>query len=105
MIEAQLPYVLGALEVLDSGVVALDPRPDVQEAYNEMLQRKLAPSVWLTGGCSSWYLDKHGRNSTIWPDYTFKFARRLKRFDVESYYLELSAPAQRTPVPTQLTGV
>jgi cation diffusion facilitator CzcD-associated flavoprotein CzcO len=105
MIEAQLPYVLGALEVMDSGVVALDPRPDVQAAYNEMLQRKLAPSVWLTGGCSSWYLDKNGRNSTIWPDYTFKFARRLKRFDVESYYLELSTPAQRAPVPAQLSGV
>jgi hypothetical protein len=69
----------------------------VQAAYNEMIQRKLRLSVWNTGGCSSWYLDKLGRNSTIWPDYTFNFAKRLKRFDVESYYQEVSptqAPAQ-----------
>jgi cation diffusion facilitator CzcD-associated flavoprotein CzcO len=91
MIEAQLTYVLDAVRQLDErGVAAFDVRPDVQTAYNEMLQRKIAHTVWNTGGCQSWYLDKNGRNPTIWPDYTFKFAKRLSRFDVESYYQELS---------------
>jgi cation diffusion facilitator CzcD-associated flavoprotein CzcO len=102
MIEAQLPYILGALELMgEHGVSSVDVRPDVQVAYNEELQRKLAPSVWLTGGCSSWYLDKHGRNSTIWPDFTFRFAKRLARFDAESYYQEF-APAT---APAQLAAV
>jgi len=90
MIEAQFPYIVQALQLMqERGIAALDVRPDVQEAFNQELQRKLAPSVWLTGGCSSWYLDKNGRNSTIWPDYTFNYARRLKRFDLEHYYQEL----------------
>jgi cation diffusion facilitator CzcD-associated flavoprotein CzcO len=96
MIEAQLTYVLDAVKQLSEGdVAAFDVRPDVQVAYNEMLQRKLVRTVWSTGGCKSWYLDKNGRNPTIWPDYTFKFAKRLSRFDTESYYQELSAPARR----------
>jgi cation diffusion facilitator CzcD-associated flavoprotein CzcO len=98
MIEAQLPYIVGALRhMTDRKVTALDVRPDVQATYNEMIQRKLRLSVWNTGGCSSWYLDKLGHNSTIWPDYTFNFAKRLKRFDVESYYQEVApthAPAE-----------
>ena len=57
--------------------------------------------VWTTGGCQSWYLDKNGRNSTIWPDFTFKFTKRLSRFDTESYYQELSAPSR----PAVLTSV
>jgi cation diffusion facilitator CzcD-associated flavoprotein CzcO len=90
MIEAQLTYLIDALGLMsDRGIRTLDARPDVQAAYNEELQRKLAPSVWNTGGCVSWYLDKNGRNPTIWPDYTFKFARRLKQFDLDSYYQEL----------------
>jgi len=97
MIEAQFPYILQALKLMEErGIAALDVRPDVQEAFNEELQRKLVPSVWLTGGCSSWYLDKSGRNSTIWPDFTFNFAKRLKRFDLENYYQELT-PAPATP--------
>jgi hypothetical protein len=51
--------------------------------------------VWNTGGCKSWYLDKNGHNSTIWPDYTFKFAKRLERFDLESYYQELVPTTER----------
>jgi cation diffusion facilitator CzcD-associated flavoprotein CzcO len=103
MIEAQFPYILQALDLMqERGIAALDVRPDVQEAFNEELQRKLAPSVWNTGGCSSWYLDKNGRNSTIWPDYTFRFKRRLERFDLESYYQEM-VPAQ--PPARQLAAV
>jgi hypothetical protein len=92
MMEAQLPYVLGALRLLREDVAALDVRPDVEAAYNEQVQRKLSRSVWNTGGCVSWYLDSHGRNPTIWPDYTFRFAQRLRRFDVEAYYQELRSP-------------
>jgi cation diffusion facilitator CzcD-associated flavoprotein CzcO len=99
MIEAQLPYIVDALRLMkEHGIAALDVRPDVQTTYNEMLQRKLKPTVWNTGGCKSWYLDKNGHNSTIWPDYTFKFAQRLKRFDVESYYQQLAPSGHRSPL-------
>jgi cation diffusion facilitator CzcD-associated flavoprotein CzcO len=102
MIEAQLPYIVQALELMEQrGIAALDVRPAVQEAFNEELQRKLVPSVWLTGGCSSWYLDKSGRNATIWPDFTFNFARRLRRFDLENYYQELQ-PARVPAYPVEL---
>jgi hypothetical protein len=42
-------------------------------------------SVWLTGGCSSYYLDATGRNTTVWPGSTWSFRRRTRRFDIESY--------------------
>ena len=86
MIEAQVDYVLGALRHLDAHRLgAVDVRPEVQLAYNARLQQELADTVWNSGGCSSWYLDAAGRNSTLWPTYTFHFRRRLRRFDPESY--------------------
>jgi cyclohexanone monooxygenase len=47
--------------------------------------------VWSTGGCSSWYLDEHGHNTTLWPRSTFGFRRLLAAFDVAAY--SVSAPA------------
>ena len=35
------------------------------------LHRRMARTVWSTGGCASWYLDEHGRNTTLWPRTTF----------------------------------
>jgi cation diffusion facilitator CzcD-associated flavoprotein CzcO len=99
MIEAQLGYLADALRLMrQRRIRTVEVRSDVEVAYNEEVQRKLQPTVWNTGGCVSWYLDKNGRNPTIWPDYTFKFARRLKAFDLDSYYQELQPAEERTPV-------
>jgi hypothetical protein len=42
-------------------------------------------TVWTTGGCKSWYLDRTGRNSTLWPGTTLSFKRRVTRFDPSEY--------------------
>ncbi|OBA97025.1 4-hydroxyacetophenone monooxygenase, partial [Mycobacteriaceae bacterium 1482268.1] len=91
MIESQLNYIVDAIDTMRSERIArVEVRRDVQDAYNEELQRKLAGSVWMTGGCASWYLDAHGNNTTLWPDFTFRFRRMTKRFDIEAY--ETSPP-------------
>ncbi|HEX8802698.1 MAG TPA: NAD(P)/FAD-dependent oxidoreductase [Acidimicrobiales bacterium] len=88
MIESQLAYVLDCLRYMDrTGTATVDVRPDVQAAYNDELQRSLAGTVWNTGGCRSWYLDASGRNTTLWPDYTWRFRQRTRTFDPQSYVL------------------
>jgi len=88
MIEAQLDYVLGALRTMDARrLVSVDVKPRVVEAFNDGLQSSLQKTVWNAGGCASWYLDAAGRNSSLWPTYTFRFKRATARFDPESYVL------------------
>jgi cation diffusion facilitator CzcD-associated flavoprotein CzcO len=100
MIEAQVQYVLDALRHMEGRNAArVEVKPAAQSAYNEHIQRKLAGTVWNTGGCSSWYLDRNGRNATIWPDFTFRFWGRMRRFDPQAYELtgsrDTTAPAPR----------
>ena len=98
MIEAQLAYVLGALDTLDrlraagaSGAAgasrppSLEPRVSAQRAFTAAVDRRMARTVWATGGCSSWYIDSTGRNSTLWPGSTWRFRQRMHRFDVNAY--------------------
>ncbi|MFZ0665382.1 MAG: NAD(P)/FAD-dependent oxidoreductase [Acidimicrobiales bacterium] len=93
MIESQVTYVLDALRTMDEmGDDVLVVREAVQERFNEELQRRLGPTVWNSGGCRSWYLDKRGRNTTIWPGYTWDFRRRTRHFD-RSAYEGIKSPA------------
>ncbi|MEV0030753.1 NAD(P)/FAD-dependent oxidoreductase [Nocardia sp. NPDC050793] len=86
MIESQINYISDALATVDRlGLRTVEVRREVQDAYNEDLQAKLSKTVWNTGGCASWYLDKHGNNTTLWPDFTFQFRRLTKNFDVSAY--------------------
>ncbi|MCX7893948.1 MAG: NAD(P)/FAD-dependent oxidoreductase [Burkholderiales bacterium] len=86
VIESQIAYVMRALGAMRSrGVAAVDVRPEVEAAYNAEIQARLARTVWNTGGCASWYLTRDGRNTTLWPGFTFEFRRRLARFRWDDY--------------------
>ena len=91
-IEAQITYLIDCLRHMSRrGLTSVDVRPEVVDRYNADIQRKMAPTVWASGGCVSWYLDENGRNTTLWPDFTFKFRARSRRFDVEHYDVRATA--------------
>ena len=78
MIESQIAYILGALRAMgELGLASIEPRADAQAVWNEALHERMARTVWSTGGCSSWYLDEHGRNTVLWPRSTFTLRRQL----------------------------
>lgn len=72
-----------------------EPMPDVQARDNRDLQRPMRRTVWLNGGCRSWYLDANGRNTTLWPRSTWTFRRLTRRFDPASYRLVARPEAVR----------
>ncbi|MBS2032177.1 MAG: NAD(P)/FAD-dependent oxidoreductase [Deltaproteobacteria bacterium] len=92
MAEAQIEHVLGALRHMQrAGVTTVEPRPEAQAQFIAETDALLAPTVWNAGGCSSWYLDETGRNSTIWPGFITAFQRRVERFRPEEYLLDKRA--------------
>ena len=75
----------------------VDVRPEAQAAYNARASSEMTEgTVWVSGGCSSYYIDRNGRNSTIWPTFTWPFRRRTREFDEAAYALGTPAAA---PVP------
>lgn len=50
-------------------------------------------TVWTEGGCSSWYIDRNGLNTSIWPDFSFRFRSRLRGFDPGEHVLRPASSA------------
>jgi cation diffusion facilitator CzcD-associated flavoprotein CzcO len=89
MIESQLAYVMDALQTMRRrGLATVDVRLEVQARFNAEVQEQMRGTVWTAGGCASWYLDSQGRNSTLWPGFTFDFRRRTARFALADYLVE-----------------
>jgi cation diffusion facilitator CzcD-associated flavoprotein CzcO len=96
MIESQVAYVLGALRAMrHEGAQTLEVRADAQQAYNEELDQMTEGTVWVSGGCTSYYIDRNGHNSALWPTYTWPFRRRLRQFDAAEYALGARVPVPR----------
>jgi cation diffusion facilitator CzcD-associated flavoprotein CzcO len=85
MIEAQVHYVMACLRAQERrGAQLADVRARAQAAFNASLQPRLSRAVWASG-CSSWYLDAHGKNATIWPGFTFEYWWRTRQVRAQDY--------------------
>ncbi len=86
MLESQFEHVLGALRYLEGrGLAAVEPTPEAQDVFVRQVDTDMSGTVWKQGGCASWYLDGTGRNSTLWPGFTFAFMRRVEHFEPSEY--------------------
>ncbi|MBT2224830.1 NAD(P)/FAD-dependent oxidoreductase [Nonomuraea sp. NEAU-A123] len=88
MIESQVRYVMDCLRLLSkTRARAIDVKPGRQREFNRRLRERLDPLVWNAGGCTSWYLDEHGVNRTIWPGFTFEYWARTRKMKPGAYEL------------------
>ncbi len=97
MVESQLNYVIDALRTMrDRHLHAVEVKADAFRQWNQAVQRRMPRTVWNSGGCASWYIDRNGLNTTVWPDFTWKFRRLTREFDLAAYE---SLPVR--PAPTE----
>lgn len=88
MIEAQVAHVTRMLtQMRDRNIAHVAPRPEAQAAFQQEVQDRLASSVWQAGGCSSWYQDASGRNTTLWPGTVGEYRKRMARAGLEQYQI------------------
>lgn len=86
MIESQIAYILDALKTMDAtGVREVEVRPEVQREFVDGVRSSMRNTIWTRGGCTSWYLDSEGRNTTLWPSFTFRFRQLTRHFDASEY--------------------
>jgi len=99
MIESQINYILSALQQMGARqIAAVEPTQEAQDTWCEDMHQRMARTVWSRGGCASWYLDEHGRNTTLWPRSTFAFRQLLRDFDIDKYVVTNRSDAPATPV-------
>ncbi len=104
MIESQIAYTLDAIQQMrQKRLSTVEVKPEAQTAYNREIHARLANTVWNTG-CVSWYRTRSGKNTTLWPGYTFEFRRRTRVFDLESYDVVRKDAERAIPAPTYVSA-
>ncbi|MGH3736337.1 MAG: flavin-containing monooxygenase [Micromonosporaceae bacterium] len=85
ILECQARYIVDAVRHLDDAS-QLDVRQDTYDRFGAEVQRRLASSVWATGGCTSWYTH-NGRVTNNWPGLMYEYRRRTRRFQPDEYVI------------------
>ncbi|AYV56874.1 NAD(P)/FAD-dependent oxidoreductase [Leptospira kmetyi] len=86
MIESQINYTLQCiLSLRKKRLKFINVLKEAQDKYNQSIQKRLEKSIWNTGGCVSWYRTKSGKNTTLWPGFTFEFRLKTKSVNLSHY--------------------
>lgn len=90
IVESQIQYILGALEYMDgAGASTIEITQEAQDRFIASVDARAEDTVWLNGGCYSWYVDhRYGRLTTVWPDFMHKFRRESGRFKPDEYLVD-----------------
>lgn len=86
MIEAQIAHIMSVMRLATSkwGKPVM-PKRGAQDAFFADVQRRMAGTVWVKGGCQSWYLLGGRANYTLWPGHSFSYRRRVKKARASEY--------------------
>ncbi len=88
IMESQSNYLVSYLKTLQRHPgCSLNVRSDSQYQFNQRIQKRMQRTSWTSGGCHSWYLDEHGRNTTLWPGSTLSYRKETKKLDENEYEL------------------
>ncbi len=83
--EAQYEYVAKYTQyLLSKNIKYLDVKESIQNKQFENFQNRMKHSSWKSG-CQSWYLNKDGTNSTMWPGFSFEYIHKTKKMNLDAY--------------------
>jgi cation diffusion facilitator CzcD-associated flavoprotein CzcO len=86
MIETQVKYIGEAIKYVLETASVIEPDRHAEQAYVDTIYRRSEGTVWLTGGCRSWYIHQgSGRFATLWPDFMMQFRAENGTFSTDSY--------------------
>ena len=89
--EHQVDYVIAMLDRMNERrLVAVSAREDAYRDYNQAMQEAVKDTVWMTGGCTSWYIDKTGIPN-LYPWAPMRYLKSMRNPDFSEYREETEA--------------
>ncbi len=91
--EHQVDYIISMLDRMKKDrLAAISARAEAAEAYNESMRAAMPDTVWVSGGCTSWYMDKTGMPN-LYPFPPKQYLHEMHHPDFAEYHLQQAAQA------------
>ena len=90
--EIGVSYIMQCVNRIARDKVAIMPRMDRARALLDKVRERASKTIWITGGCKSWYLGKDGV-PIVNPATLLELAADLQHPDFDDYEVEPFRPA------------
>ncbi len=85
--ESQFNYIMDMVRQMDAARVAsFDVHKHVQDKFNTWLQNRMKKTTWMSA-CNSWYLTSLGKNTALWPGFSWEYRLQTRKVRLKDYQL------------------
>ncbi|GAB3391259.1 flavin-containing monooxygenase [Azotobacter armeniacus] len=85
--EMQVDYIIMCLNKMKQDqLLAMASKLDAFDRYNDAMAKAIQNTIWFTGGCQSWYMDKSGVPN-LYPWLPRRFRADMRQPDFSEYRL------------------
>lgn len=85
--ESQANYIMKFVELFRSGrCTRIEAKAEASTRYNDNMRGAIKETVWVRGGCQSWYIDQSGLPA-LWPWTFARFRDEMKTPVLEEFEL------------------
>jgi cation diffusion facilitator CzcD-associated flavoprotein CzcO len=85
-LECQFNYVMDAIRRLrERNLRWIDLRPEAMDRWRAEMEERSGDTIWVNGGCTSWYTNAAGHNTNNWPGPWLEYRRRTRRINPGDY--------------------
>ena len=86
--ECEVHYVVGCIRaLLAEGAKAMEPKVEVHDAFNELVDAENLRMAWGVSTVNTWYKNATGRTAQNWPFSLLEYWQRTRAPDLEDYDL------------------
>ena len=83
--EVQLDYLIKCLDKIKrEKILGLAVKQEAFDEFNQLISEAVVKTVWATGGCDSWYIDKTGKPN-LYPWHPRQFYKEMAKPDFDEY--------------------
>ena len=86
IIEQEVNFIVRLIKLAGTNS-SIEVKNESLKKYNHDIQSKLKDTVW-SSGCSSWYLDKNGKNITLYPEHGRSFKKQLSTVKMNDFIIK-----------------
>jgi len=85
-LEMQADYITNIIKTARKhDLKNFDVREDVLAAFTQDANERAAKTSWVSGGCKSYFQNAEGGNAGLWPDWSFMYRWKTRRFEINKF--------------------
>ncbi len=88
-LEMQANYITKAIQSMRKKALKnVDVREEVMNAFSYEVGERAARTSWVNGGCKSYYQHANGGNAGLWPNWSFMYRWKTRKFEVNKFHIK-----------------